>query len=669
MDPVAGLRRLRSAWSIAFDPLFDAEWCAWTHPGAPRSRLGAALDAVRRGGVASPDFDPEWYLREHPDVARACHEPLVHYVRHGRREGRALSPLRRRAFADDLGQVDRERLRKFLSGTALRSDRTRAVPHLRAMIHHQRPLFGRLLALLASHDPAAARYAIDLALQAPRMTPVAARIVIEANGNDVDLVATLCSLAADPEVDPSVIEVEGAAPPEGVPAGRQSSASTTVRVSAGALVLPGSVASLAAAGQPAHGAVVGPDGSREDHWRRAAPVAPPKVLRATIEGATGPSQLAPNAVAVVWDAQPVGAELPRALVVDQRLPKLDRDSGSASAVSFMESLIALGYRVTFVPVSLEFDPVHSAALESRGIEVVDERDVNDPAEVVGLGAFDLALLLKPETVERFAPALRAGTPATRIVSVPMDAHFVRVGAAAALSGRPEDAAEAARYRAMEFANLGLVDLTVTGSADEVTLLRELAPAARIDYLPPARAHVDEPLAPPSDRTDLVFLGGFEHPPNLDGLLWFLDECWPAVAAAVPDARLVVYGSAMPDALRSRATDRVIMHGYVADLADAFRTARVFVVPLRYGAGYKGKIVSAMHAGVPIVTTSVGGSGMELESVVVADGAGPFAAAVIDLWNDAARLDALSTRTRAEARARYSPAGQREVLARLIGDLR
>src|SRR5690348_15871188 len=113
---------------------------------------------------------------------------------------------------------------------------------------------------------------------------------------------------------------------------------------------------------------------------------------------------------------------------------------------------------------------------------------------------------------------------------------------------------------------------------------------------------------------------------------------------------------------ARADKCMIMHGYVERLEDAFRSARLFIAPLRFGAGYKGKIVSAMSGGLPVVTTSVGASGMELRSVVVADGAVRFAAAIAALRNDEDRIRELSRQTRAEARRRFSSGAQQRVLA-------
>ena len=90
-----------------------------------------------------------------------------------------------------------------------------------------------------------------------------------------------------------------------------------------------------------------------------------------------------------------------------------------------------------------------------------------------------------------------------------------------------------------------------------------------------------------------------------------------------------------------SVENVIITGYIADVSPSFEKARVFVAPLRYGAGYKGKIAHAMSYGLPVVTTSIGAEGMNLseyENVLIGDTPKEFADKTIaaykdeDLWN-------------------------------------
>jgi glycosyltransferase involved in cell wall biosynthesis len=151
-----------------------------------------------------------------------------------------------------------------------------------------------------------------------------------------------------------------------------------------------------------------------------------------------------------------------------------------------------------------------------------------------------------------------------------------------------------------------------------------------------------PRAPGPREPEALFVGHFDHAPNIDGLRWLVEHVWPGVVAERPEARLTVIGTRATDEVRgfgSRPGVRVL--GYVPDVAPFLQRARLSVAPLRYGAGMKGKVVEAMAWGVPVVTTSVGAQGLGLtpgEHALVADEAAPFAAALAGLLGDAWRAE-------------------------------
>jgi glycosyltransferase involved in cell wall biosynthesis len=107
-------------------------------------------------------------------------------------------------------------------------------------------------------------------------------------------------------------------------------------------------------------------------------------------------------------------------------------------------------------------------------------------------------------------------------------------------------------------------------------------------------------------------------------------------------------------------------GYVPDVEPLFARGRVFVAPLRFGAGAKGKIGEALAHSVPVVTTGVGAEGMHLrdgEEVLVADSAAEFAAAVVRLYGDAALWQRLAENGRAHVERHFSP----RVVGKVVND--
>jgi glycosyltransferase involved in cell wall biosynthesis len=172
----------------------------------------------------------------------------------------------------------------------------------------------------------------------------------------------------------------------------------------------------------------------------------------------------------------------------------------------------------------------------------------------------------------------------------------------------------------------------------------------------------------TSRRDLCFLGGYRHPPNIDAVLYFVQEVFPLIKQAEPDIRFIIAGAHAPDELRSLARDDVIVKGMVGDLRDLFDPCRVFVCPLRVGAGVKGKVVSALSYGVPVVSTSVGVEGAGLfdgETVLVANDPETFAAATLRLYRERDLWERLSESGRSLVRDRFSRRMGERILSRVI----
>lgn len=111
---------------------------------------------------------------------------------------------------------------------------------------------------------------------------------------------------------------------------------------------------------------------------------------------------------------------------------------------------------------------------------------------------------------------------------------------------------------------------------------------------------------------VLFLGNYEYAPNVDAIEWALDEILPRVWARCPDARMSVCGFGMPSAWRERWRDeRIEWQGFVPNLLSLQSSSSVFLAPLRHGGGSKLKVLEALAAGLPLVSTAQGVSGLEL----------------------------------------------------------
>jgi glycosyltransferase involved in cell wall biosynthesis len=193
--------------------------------------------------------------------------------------------------------------------------------------------------------------------------------------------------------------------------------------------------------------------------------------------------------------------------------------------------------------------------------------------------------------------------------------------------RMMQALEQRNSRRIEAWAAGAYDLVMTVSPEDAALL----PAGAT--IVPNGVDTDRfhPSPVPTNRR-VVFTGALHTLPNRDGVQWFCSEVWPRVRARVPDATLDVVGARPPaDVVALGRADGVRVDGDVPDTVPFLEQARVAVVPLRIGTGSRLKALEAMAAGRPVVGTTVGLGGLDVQAgrdALVADNAAAFADAVV-----------------------------------------
>jgi GT2 family glycosyltransferase len=328
----------------------------------------------------------------------------------------------------------------------------------------------------------------------------------------------------------------------------------------------------------------------------------------------------------------------RLLVADARILTPDQDSGSVRMLNLLQIFQELGFKITFLPGNKLRESPYTERLQELGIECVHSPFLGDFREFLRDRAseFDLIVLSRMEMGEKLLDLCKEFAPSTPIIFDTVDLHFLRGEREAELhqSSAKREAAE--RLRRTELAIASRCDAVIVVSSHEKELLEKELSRSRVALV--SNIHdVYEPVQPYAGRKDFVFIGGFEHPPNVDAMEWFCGDILPLIVAEISDARLHIIGSKMNEVVRSLASDHVTVHGYVEDLRPFFASCLLSVAPLRYGAGVKGKINQSMSYGLPVVATSVGVEGMQLvhgESVLVADDPAEFAQQVVRLHGDA-----------------------------------
>ena len=169
----------------------------------------------------------------------------------------------------------------------------------------------------------------------------------------------------------------------------------------------------------------------------------------------------------------------------------------------------------------------------------------------------------------------------------------------------------------------------------------------------------------------LHLGAMDWAPNQQGVSWFVQNVWPLVRHALPEAQVALAGRNMGPEWTSDDGAGVHVLGEVDDAAATYDTPSVVVVPLHAGSGMRIKIAEALAAGRPIVTTTKGMTGLPLkheEHVMVADTAEDFAAVLVDLLSDGAKATAMGQRGRAWAQVNLQHRARAERLTAFLEQL-
>ena len=364
----------------------------------------------------------------------------------------------------------------------------------------------------------------------------------------------------------------------------------------------------------------------------------------------------------------------RALVIDTEMPRPDRDAGSVAVIEHMRLLRRLGYRVTFIasndPRDNERLPIDR--MERDGIEVARPPETQSITQLLdAMGPeLDIVHLNRHDNATLVLDRARELAPRARILFSPSDLHHLRERRERELTGRAEDTRDGDITRAAELAAISAADATILFSDAERQLLRGEVDPAKLHLLRWIVRPIPNP-PPFSARAGLCFVGNFRHGPNVDAMRWFAREIMPLLLTARPELRCHVVGDGAPATVRTLASPNLIVHGWVEDLDTLLSSARLGIAPLRYGAGFKGKVAATLACGTPVIGTSVAFEGAGLrdgDGVRVADDPAGFARVVLDTMDDEAEWTRLSARGVERCGALYSPEAGLDIYAALLASL-
>ncbi len=328
----------------------------------------------------------------------------------------------------------------------------------------------------------------------------------------------------------------------------------------------------------------------------------------------------------------------RVLILDACNPTPWADAGSKATWNLIKQYQALGYHVIFVPEdNFLFQREEVEALQAIGVECHYAPFTLSISKLIkSFGdKIDIVQLIRADVAKKNIATIKSFAPNAKIFFLNADFHFLRLERQAKVEKNPELEVLARKMKKKEIEIVSQCDLTFVHSTVEKSLMEEILPIAKIQYLP-----LIEEIAGcesgPTGRRDVMFLGGYGHPPNVDAAIWLISEIWPLLKEKLSDdAKLLIVGSNPPESLKKLGSKDVIITGFVPELKPWFEQTRVFVSPLRFGAGAKGKLLAAMAHGVPTVATAISAEGMPFidgENIFLADDAFSIANTVTKIYN-------------------------------------
>lgn len=337
------------------------------------------------------------------------------------------------------------------------------------------------------------------------------------------------------------------------------------------------------------------------------------------------------------------------LVVDHYVPHYDKDAGGKCTYMYLKLFLKLGMKVTFIGDNFYKHEPYTTDLTQQGIEVLyGNYYFNNWQQWLkeNLHYFDYIYLQRPHISIKYIDIVKQYGRG-KIFYFAHDLHHIREHREYVITGDKEKLKSSEKWKKIEMELFEKTDVGHVVGSYEQEVMQKAFPDKPIRNIP---LYIYENIPDDinrdfSTRKDLIYVGGFGHAPNTDAVLWFAKEVMPYIVEKYPDIVWHVVGSNPPEDVQKLASKNIIIEGFVSDedLERMYRTCRLAVVPLRYGAGVKGKVVEAGYYQIPLVTTTIGAEGISTVegSMKVEDDSHKMAELINTLYVDYAELERMS----------------------------
>jgi glycosyltransferase involved in cell wall biosynthesis len=327
------------------------------------------------------------------------------------------------------------------------------------------------------------------------------------------------------------------------------------------------------------------------------------------------------------------------IVIDNAVPEYDLHAGARTIFDYLQLFKDMGFDVKFIPDDFMKREPYVSELEKAGIEVLYgkwckknyQRWIKNNANQI-----HFVMLNRPRSI-KYVNFLKKYTKA-KIIYYGMDMYFVRELNKYNIEKNKAALRASQYYKIIELFMYNNSDIILTVSNKEKTDIKTLIKKDTVYTFPcffykkfKNEKYIFE------ERKNLIFVGGQKHPPNEDAVIWFCTKIMPKITTTYPDLRIYIVGKYSKNFIDIYSSKNVEFKGNISDneLNDLYLSSRMAVIPLRYGAGVKGKTIEAFYNGIPIITTDYGIEGLSdiNDFTLLANDAQKFSELIIKLYND------------------------------------
>ena len=339
----------------------------------------------------------------------------------------------------------------------------------------------------------------------------------------------------------------------------------------------------------------------------------------------------------------------RIFVIDSFVPSYNKNAGYRCTFMYLNLFKEIGLQVTFLPNDFQKIEPYTTILQQKGIEILYgdwyQKNIENWLKN-NLKYFNFVYLERPEIGLRYIDLIRQHFSG-KIFYFPHDIHHIRLSREYNITHDERTLNQSKIIKKIEMDIFSKADIIHVVGNYEYQILKEKFDKKFIRNIP---IYIYDKQLPNvekdfSKRKDLIFVGGFLHTPNKDAVLWFSQYVYPKIVDKFQDMIWHIVGSNMPDEIIKLESKNIKIEGFLSDedLYSLYQKCRIAIVPLRFGAGVKGKIVEAAYNQIPIVTTSIGGEGLDnsLGAFIIEDDAEKMSEIIIKLYEDYSKLKQMS----------------------------